>query len=248
MSVKSWWRDWIGLHLTCSGQYLMQNDGVLSGTVLPASHSFNLSVQWPFIQTWITRNVKKSYFLIGSNTLSTLFSLDSYGKAKAFFSLRKECRQGEFFNSAAHMVRDCPRLSPQLTCKHSRPYRSSSGRGSWVYLLPHRSSWAQWSVAVSPNRPCRCKGRTAARGCTPEARGRRTAARPCCTSIGYTNPTWWKAWCMLTRTLCAVSGTHRRCCKLWPHPGSGSLLSYRPQNLWRIQMFLKFNLYDWLKW
>lgn len=130
-------------------------------------------------------------FLIGRNSCTLSFLQTAIEKSR-LSSLREksECK----VSCLIRRPRDTwLSESLKLTCKHSRPYRSSSGKGSWVYLLPHRSSWARWSVGVSLSRPCRCKGRTAARGCTPEARGRRTAARPCCTSTGYTNPTWWRA-------------------------------------------------------
>lgn len=213
---------------------------------ISGSHSFNLSVQCPFIQTRITRNVKKSSFLISGNACVLSFHQTAIEMPRLSLPWEKSAHKVRCLIPLPTLyvaVRAHREKRPRkLTCKHSRPYRSASGKGSWVYLPPHRSSWARWSVAVSLNRPCRCKGRTAARGCTPEARGQRTAARPCCTSIGYTNPTWWRAWCMLTHTRCAVSGTHHRRCKLWPRPGSGSPLSCRAQNLWRIKMFLRSNL------
>lgn len=111
------------------------------------------------------------------------------------------------------------------TCTRSLPYRSAAEPGSWACPCLRRSRMARWSAGGALRRPCPCRDRTAARGCSRAGRGRRTSSVPCCTLVGCTAPSGPTAGCRPRRIPCEASDTSRLCYTPWRRPGSGSLSS-----------------------
>lgn len=121
----------------------------------------------------------------------------------------------------------CERMFLISTCIRSLPCRSAAEPGNWACPCPRRSRTAQWFAGGALHRPCRCRDRTAARGCSLGEPGRRTSSAPCCTSVGYTAPNGPTAGCRPRRIPFEASDTSRLCYTPWRHPGSGSLSSPR---------------------
>lgn len=108
------------------------------------------------------------------------------------------------------------------TCTHSLPCRSAAEPDSWACPCLHRSRTARWFASGALRRPCRCRDRTAARGCSQGEHGQKTSSVPCCTLVGYMAPSGLMAGCRPRRILYEASDTSHLCYTPWQHPGSGS--------------------------
>lgn len=124
-----------------------------------------------------------------------------------------------------------PPHPPEPTCRRSSPGRSPGAPGSWVSPWTRRSRRERWSAAGARRRPCRRRGRRAARGCTRAARGQKTCAGPCGTWSGCKCRPGPGGGCRRRRTRCAAAGTSRPRCRPWRRPGSGSPGSPHSQSL-----------------
>lgn len=108
-----------------------------------------------------------------------------------------------------------------LTCTHSLLCRSSAEPGSWACPCRHRSRMALWFAGGVLCRPCQCRDRTAAHGCSRGELGQRISSEPCCTLVGYMAQIGPTAGCRLKRIPYEASDTSRLYCTPWQHPSSG---------------------------
>lgn len=163
-------------------------------------------------------------FAVGEHVKTPLWSLNrSHICCKWAVQWVKWCQLRTFCVKCSWQQAACKTTFLISTCTRSLLCRSAAEPGSWAFPCLRRSRTARWSAGGALRRPCRCRDRTAARGCSLGERGQRTSSAPCCTLVGCMAPSGLTAGCRPRRIPYEASDTSHLCYTPWQHPGSGSL-------------------------